>query len=71
MTDAEVMAALRSDTPLNRARAVFSGQAAGMVQANLQRQPPGPIEARRMEFEATQKIAGRTIVRRMPVSTWP
>lgn len=57
MTDAEVMAALRSDSLLNKARAVFSDQSAGMEQAAMNRVPPTPIEARRMEFEAVQKIA--------------
>lgn len=57
MTDDEVMAALKADTPLNRARAAFSSHAAGMEQSALQRTPPGPIEARRMEFEAVEAIA--------------
>jgi hypothetical protein len=57
MTDAQVMVALRSDTPLNKARAVFSSETAGIEQAYLQRHRPGPIEARRMEFESTIKIA--------------
>lgn len=57
MTDAEVMAELRSDTPLNRARAAFSHAWAGLEQAGMQRKPPGAIEVRRMEFEAVQKIA--------------
>lgn len=57
MTDQEVMAALRADTPMNRARGIFSSAAAGIEQENLQRRPAGPIEVRRMEFEAVQKIA--------------
>ena len=36
MTDEEVMAALRADTPLNRARAIFSSAAAAIEQANYQ-----------------------------------
>lgn len=56
MTDAEVMAALRSDTPLNRARARFSHNAAAIEQAGLQRKPSGPVEVRRMEFKAVQEI---------------
>ena len=57
MTDKEVMAALRSDTPLNRARAVFSSCCGEIEQACAQRRAPGPIELRAMEFEAVRKIA--------------
>lgn len=57
MTNEEIMKELRADTPWNRARAVFSAAAAGLEQAALQRVPPGPIEARGMEFDAVRKIA--------------
>ena len=57
MTDAEVMAALRSDTPLNKARQAFSGECGRIDQASRQRSALGPIEMRRMEFEAVKKIA--------------
>ncbi len=57
MTDKEVMEALRSETPLNAARAVFSGECGRIEQAGMQRRPAGPIEIRRMEFEAVRKIA--------------
>jgi hypothetical protein len=57
MTDAEVVEALRADTALNRARQVFSAQAARMEQQGMQRWAPGPVEMRRMEFEAVRKIA--------------
>ena len=57
MTDQEVMAALRSDTPLNRARAIFSGEVGAAEQEEMQRRPCGPIEMRRREFEAVRKIA--------------
>lgn len=55
-TDAEVMAELRSDSRLNKARQIFSSRAAGIEQAGMQRRPPGPIEVRRMEFEAVEAI---------------
>jgi hypothetical protein len=55
-TNAQVMEALRSDTPLNRARGVFSSEYATIEGACLQRRRPGPVEIRRMEFEATRKI---------------
>lgn len=57
MTDAEVSEALRSDTPLNRARRIFSSECARIEQAGAQAQPAGPIQIRRMEFEAVQRIA--------------
>ncbi len=56
MTDQEVMRALRSNTALNRARAVFSSESAKIDQESRQRRPAGPIEMRRMEFEAVEKI---------------
>lgn len=57
MTNDEVMAVLRSDTPLNKARAILSSHAAHMEQASQQRKPLSPIEWRRIEIEATKKIA--------------
>jgi hypothetical protein len=56
-TDAEVMALLRdNDSPLNKARAQFSFGCARIEQAGQQRNPPSPIEMRRMEFEAVEKM---------------
>lgn len=57
MTDEEVMAALNSDTPLNRARRVFSGEVGRMEQATTQYYTPTPIEWRKLEFDAVRKIA--------------
>lgn len=57
MSDAEVIAALKSDTPLNRARAKFSHWAATIEQEARQRRPAGPIEGRRMEFRAVEEIS--------------
>ena len=56
MTDAEVMSLLRSDSLWNKARAVFSSAAAEIDQAGRQRKAPGPVEVRRMEFEAVRRI---------------
>jgi len=56
MTDAEVMAALRADTPLNRARREFSSWSARIEQAGQQRLSLSPIDMRRMEFEAVEAI---------------
>jgi hypothetical protein len=57
MTNEEIMAALRSDTPLNRARAAFSNSYAEIEAASLGRRPPGPVELRGMEFDAVKRIA--------------
>ena len=57
MTDEEVMKELRSDSRLNRARMEFSSRSAEIEQAHQQREPLTPIEMRRMEFHAVQKIA--------------
>jgi hypothetical protein len=56
LTDDEVMALLRGDTPLNRARAIFSGECGRIEQAAMQRRSPSPVEIRRMEFEAVRRI---------------
>lgn len=56
-TDAEVVEALKVDTPLNRARRAFSSCSAQIDQACRQRRPLDPIAWRRMEFEAVAKIA--------------
>lgn len=56
MSDAEVMEALRGDTPFNRARQQFSWACGRIEQAQLQRTPISPIEIRRMEFEAVKSI---------------
>jgi hypothetical protein len=56
VTDDEVMAELRSDSKLNRARREFSSASARIEQAGLQRSPASPIDVRRMEFEAVRKI---------------
>lgn len=55
-TDEQVMAELGSQSPLDRARAVFSAYAARLEQEAMQRRPIGPIEARRIEFEAVEAI---------------
>ena len=57
MTNAEIMAVLRSDSLLNKARAVFASEYATIDQAGRQRRPPGPVEIRGMEIEATIRIA--------------
>lgn len=56
LTDDQVMELLRSESPLNKARAKFSGWCGRIEQEGMQRRPPGPIEIRRMEFEAVKDI---------------
>lgn len=59
--DAETIAALKADTPFNRARREFSSWAARIEQASLQRAPTSPIESRRMEFQAVAAIVGAAL----------
>lgn len=54
MTDEEVLAAMDSNTPLNKVRRMFNGQSARLEQACQQRVTP--IEFRKMEFDAADKI---------------
>lgn len=61
LTDREVVDAMQVDTPVNRVRRVFSGEAARLEQAGMQRSPPGPIEYRRMEFEAAERLIAAAV----------
>lgn len=56
MTDAECVALLRGNSKLNQARQVFSSYSARIEQAQAQRNPIGPIEMRKLEFEAVERI---------------
>ena len=56
LNDNEVLELLRGDSALNKARIVFSSYSAMIDQLFEQSKPPGPIETRRLEFEAVQKI---------------
>lgn len=66
MTDEEVMAELLSESALNKARAKFYHHAAKIEQALEQRRAPGPIEMRRMEFEATKDIIATFVANEVP-----
>jgi hypothetical protein len=57
MNDRELLAALATETPLNRARRVFSSWCGKIEQAGQQREPLSPVTLRRMEFEAVKQIA--------------
>ena len=57
MTNKEILVALISNTPLSRARRVFSSEMGRIEQEEAQPLTPTPVERRRMEFEAVHKIA--------------
>ncbi len=57
MTKEEFITKLSDDTPLGKARRVFSSEAGRIEQALQQRDPPGAVALRMMEFEAAKKIA--------------
>jgi len=52
----EVVELLKGSSTINKARAIFSSYSAMIENDQHQRKPMGPIEIRRMEFEAVQKI---------------
>lgn len=56
MTGQEVLDACRADTPLARVRQVFSANFAEIEQASHQRAMPTPLEFRRMELQAANRI---------------
>lgn len=56
MTDREIVDLMQEDTPINRVRKVFNGEAARMEQAQSQSRPVSSVNWRRMEFEAAEKL---------------
>jgi hypothetical protein len=56
MTDDEVIAEMKSDSPWNAARRQFSAASARIEQAGQQRTPLSPIAMRRREFQAVLEI---------------
>ena len=56
LNDNEVLELLRGNSALNKARQMFYSYSAMIEQALEQSKPIGPIEIRRLEFEAVQKI---------------
>jgi hypothetical protein len=57
LADKELLNLLNcDDSPFNKARREFSSSSARIEQACNQRTPLSPIEMRRMEFEAVQRI---------------
>jgi hypothetical protein len=56
-TPTDVVNEMQSESLLNQARRIFSSTSATIENACQQRQAPGPIELREMEFDAVVKIA--------------
>lgn len=52
----KIIELLKSDKPINKARTEFSSSAAAIEQASMQRKSLNPIEMRRMQFNAVEKI---------------
>ena len=55
-SDREIVDEAQSNSLLNRVRKLLSSSAAEIEQACAQRRMPGPIQIRRMEFAAAEKI---------------
>lgn len=62
MSDSDVIAALKSDTAINRVRKIFSGESAKLEQAQNQRVALSGAEIRRMEFEAAEKLMAAALI---------
>lgn len=56
MTDEQMLALLKGDSPFNRARQQFSNWSGKIDQSQRQRQALSPIEMRKMEFAAVEAI---------------
>ncbi len=56
MTQDEVLAELKTDSLFNKARREFSSASAKIEQASQQRTSLAPVDMRRMEFKAVEKI---------------
>lgn len=52
----ELIAAMQSGALVNRVRQVFVNEMGQMIQADAQRDPPNPIDRRRAEFGAAEKL---------------
>lgn len=56
MTDEEALNHMKNRTPLDTVRACLSGIIGAAEQASAQRNPPTPIELRKAEFRAVEKL---------------
>lgn len=56
MSGREIIETLRGDSPLSRVHAILSDACGAIEQAGMQRHPPSPIEARRMELQTANRI---------------
>lgn len=57
VTKEEIIAEMQSNSPLNRARRIFSHYCATIEQGGMQRTPLTILEIRELEFIAARKIA--------------
>lgn len=60
-TDDDVMHHIRANSPLNQVRAVLSGVLGEAEQAEAQRRPPSPVERRKAEFRAVERILAKAV----------
>ncbi len=56
LSDAEVLAHLRDNTPVNQVRLALSSAIGEAENSVAQRFPPTSVEIRRMEFESLERI---------------
>ena len=56
LTDSEVIALLRGNSPLNAARSALSAEIGKAEVEDMQRTPLTSIERRRSEFEAVERL---------------
>ena len=56
MTGRQIIDAISADTALARVQHILADHCADFEQAQMQRQPLTPIECRRMELQAANKI---------------
>ena len=56
LTNEQIIELLQSEKPINKARREFSSASASIEQSSQQRTPLSPIDMRRMEFGAVEKI---------------
>lgn len=57
LTDLQIVDSMTHDTPFARARRAFSYATAAIEQAAAQRVRPTPVETRRLEYAAVERIA--------------
>lgn len=59
MTDEEALQHMREHTPLDQVRRELSGIIGQAEQAGMQSRPPSPIETRKSEFSAVERLLAK------------